>query len=73
MTMRREPPLGGRGDAFFDLGGVELAHSEAQRHVLLHRHVGIKGVVLKYHGHTTVFGMQGGDIPASDEDAAFGQ
>ena len=48
--------LGGFADAAFDLGLRRAAHLQAERHVLVDRHVRVEGVVLEDHGDVAVAG-----------------
>ena len=45
-----------------------LAELEAEGHVLVHRHVGVEGVVLEDHGDVAVFRRDVVDDPVADED-----
>ncbi len=50
---------GGFTDALFDFGFRCAAHFQAERHVLVDRHVRVEGVILKDHGDVAI---AGGDI-----------
>lgn len=77
----RGTPVGERGQFhqtqflpgdFSGFPPVRPAHSWAERHVLLHAHMGEEGVVLEYHAHPAVLAFEVGDVPAALEDAPGG-
>ena len=64
--------LGGLADPPLDLVLGRLAQLQAERQVLLDRHVRVQGVVLEHHGDVPVLGRQVVDHPVADRDRAAG-
>jgi hypothetical protein len=64
--------LGGVLHALLDLGLGELAHLQAERHVVVHGHVRIERVVLEHHGDVAVLRRQVVDHAIADDDLAAG-
>jgi putative molybdopterin biosynthesis protein len=64
--------LGGVHDPTLDLVLRGLAQLESERHVVVHRHVGVEGVVLEDHGDVTVLGSNVVDEPIADEQLPLG-
>jgi len=60
------------GHAAVDLRPGRAAHLEAERHVFLHREVGVEGVVLKHHRDVAVAGSDVVDEAIADADLAAG-
>jgi hypothetical protein len=69
-TRWRCPPESRLLHALGDLGAIELAHLQAESHVVVHGHVRIERVVLKHHGDVAVHGRQLVDHPVADHDLA---
>jgi len=63
---------GGFPDALFDLVFGNFADLETERHVVVHGHVRIQGVVLEHHRDVAILGRNIIDELAVDEDLAFG-
>ena len=63
---------GGGFDAALDLILGGLAQLEAEGHVIIHRHVGVQGVVLENHGDVAVLGRNIIDQAVADVKLAVG-
>ena len=65
--------LGRFAHALFDFGLRRAAHLQAERHVLVHRHVRVERVVLKHHGDVAVARRDVVHEPVADVDLAAGR